>query len=180
MNTENTTKEIITNFLINNDEVNHYYSNTNPYKYFNANYPDCILIEIEKGGSSGGNCWNDNPSEPYEKEHDELEKEIINAIINRVSPLSEELNIDLKSKEAKVSFFTHAYDAINNEVREKHTNEYYGNYTTEVIYAINIKSVLESIMHKEDIEIFDSVLYDFILEKKPELLEDKANTNKYK
>lgn len=175
MTAENTTKEIIEKFLIENDEINRYFHNGNPYRYFDANYPDCILVEVEKGGSRGGNCWNDDPSEPYERDSEAIEKDIIYALKNRMSDLIKDLDIDVESPEARMSFFTNTYNLNNNEVREKYIDEYYGNYTHEVIYAVKIKDLLEPMLSHEDFEILESCLHDFIMEKKPELLEEEDN-----
>lgn len=175
MTTDNTTKEAIDKFLIENDEINRYFHNDNLYRYFDANYPDCILVEVEKGGSRGGNCWNDDPSEPYERESDQIEKDIIYELKRRMSDLIKDLDIDVDTPNSRLSFFTNTYNLANKEVREKYIDEYYGNYTHEVVYAIKIKDLLEPMLSKEDFEVLEQTLHDFILEKKPELLEEEEN-----
>lgn len=92
------TKQIIDKFLNSNEESNNYFNNKSSYHYFDANYPDCILVKVEKGGSSGGNCWNDDPSEPYEKETYEIEQEIFSEVKYRIYQLTEDLNINLKTE----------------------------------------------------------------------------------
>lgn len=183
MTTYNTTKEAIEKFIVENDEINHYFDNNSSYRYFNGNYPDCILVEVEKGGSRGGNCWNDDPSEPYERESEQIEKDIIYELKRRMSDLIEQLDIDVDAPNSRLSFFTNTYNLENTEVRERYIDEYYGNYTHEVIYAIKIKDLLEPMMSKEDFEVLETCVHDFILEKKPELLqedEENKNTRKFK
>lgn len=182
MTTDNTTKEAIEKFLIENDEINHYFDNNSSYRYFNGNYPDCILVEVEKGGSSGGSCWNDDPSEPYERETEQIEKDIIYELKRRMSDLIKDLDIDVDVPDSRLSFFTNTYNLANKEVRERYRDEYYGNYTHEVVYAIKITDLLEPMMSQEDFEVLESCLHDFIVEKKPELLEeeDNKNTRKFK
>jgi len=175
----NELKEIFDKFLDSNHERNNYFHNENSYRYFNANYPDCILIEVEKGGSSGGNCWNDDPSEPYEKDSYEIEQEIVIELKYRIANLMEDLNVDIKSKDYQRNSFATVYKM--NEVNEKHINEYYGNYRTEAIYAIKIKDLLEDLLTTEEKEVLEESLHNFILEKKPELLEEeKTNKRKFK
>lgn len=169
-------KEIFNKFLESNHERNNYFHNENSYRYFNANYPDCILIEVEKGGSSGGNCWNDDPSEPYEKDSYEIEEEIVTELKYRISHLMEELNVDTNTKEYKRNSFATVYKM--NEVNEKHINEYYGNYRTEAIYAIKIKDLLEDLLTKEENEVLEESLNSFILEKNPELLEENKTVKR--
>lgn len=174
-------KEIFDKFLTENYENNNYFNSESSYRYFKGNYPESILVQVEKGGSSGGNCWNDNPSEPYERESEDIEQDIISSIKSRLYTLTEELSLDLKSKEARVSLFSATHTAMNNEVHEKFINEYYGNYTLESIYAIDIKSLLEDILTKEDFAVLEQSLNEFILEKKPELLEEtKSQKIKFK
>lgn len=160
-------KEVIDKFFIENDERNH---------YFNANYPDCILVESEKGGYSGGSCWNDDPAEPYEKESYEIERDVFNELNYRLYSLAEGLNINLKSKEAQNILSVDFYKL--NEVHERHTDEYYGNSRTDAIYAIKLIDILEQLLTKEEFEILESSLHDFILEKKPELLEEKQENKR--
>lgn len=175
MTTDNTTKEIIEKFLIENDEINCYFHNGNPYKYFDANYPDCILVQVEKGGSRGGNCWNDDPSESYERDSEDIQKDITSEVKRRMSELIKDLDIDVNSPESRYSFFTNIFNLTDNEVRENYIDEYYGNYTHEVVYAVKIKDLLEPMISKEEFEVLESCLHEFILEKKPELLEEDNN-----
>lgn len=169
------TKQIIDKFLNSNEESNNYFNNKSSYHYFDANYPDCILVKVEKGGSSGGNCWNDDPSEPYEKETYEIEQDISSEVKYRIYQLAEDLNINLKSDKNR-SLFSSSFRG--DEVHEESQNEYYGNYRTEAIYAIKIKDVLENLLTKEEFDILEKSLHELILEKKPELLEENKKTSK--
>lgn len=91
----------------------------------------------------------------------------------------EDLNVDTQSKEYQRNSFATVYKM--NEVNEKHINEYYGNYRTEAIYAIKIKDLLEDLLTTEEKEVLEESLHNFILEKKPELLEEeKTNKRKFK
>lgn len=175
-------KEIFDRFLIENEKTNRYYDNSNPYKNFDANYPDCILMEIEKGGSRGGNCWNDNPSMPFEREDYIIENDISSEITNRIRILMDELNVKLDSRLVKLSIESLARNAINKEVHETYNNEWYGNYTTQNIYAIKLGDLIRPLLTDDEDEVFQKRLEAFILEKKPELLQQNSsmrNNNKY-
>lgn len=164
-------KELFDKFLAENYESNNWF-NSESHRYFKGNYPESILIQVEKGGSSGGNCWNDNPSIPYERDAEEIESDIISSIKSRLYLLVDELNLDLKSKESRMSLFSATHKAMENEVHEKFINEYYGNYTLESIFSVDLRELLVNILSEEQFEVLEKSLNDFISEKKPELLEE--------
>lgn len=164
-------KELFDRFLEENYESNNWF-NSESHRYFKGNYPESILVQVEKGGSSGGNCWNDNPSEPYEREVEEVESDIISSIKSRLYLLVDELGLDLKSKESRVTLFSATHQAMENEVHEKFINEYYGNYTLESIFAVDLRELLKNILDEDQFEVLEKSLNNFISEKKPELLEE--------
>jgi len=86
--------------------------------------------------------------------------------------LVDELGLDLKSKDSRVTLFSATHQAMENEVHEKFINEYYGNYTLESIFAVDLRELLRNVLDEDQFEVLEKSLNNFISEKKPELLEE--------
>lgn len=160
-------RDTFNQFLNENNEINLEFHSTERNKYCYAHYPDSILVQVEKGGSRGGNCWNDNPSECYDREVDEIEEDIVNGLKYRIENLLENLHINTQSKEYKRNVFPDVNKT--NEIGEKFYGEYYGNYRIEAIYGVKIKDILKEFLNEDEIEILEHSIENFIAEKKPEL-----------
>lgn len=116
-----------------------------------------ILISIHVGGSSGGSCWNNDPSVPYRKEEEEIKEDIANEIESSMKEICESvgnLQIDIKALSS-----SYAENLYNNEIANHYENEYYGNCTIKNLYALDLKDFLKDALCKEDYQIFEKSLY---------------------
>lgn len=168
--------ELFNNFLIGNEKTNRYYDSNEYGNYFDANYPDSLLIKVKKGGSAGGNCYNDDPSEEYDNSY--MEGDIVYAITTSIEPLCNNLNIDVNSELVKSVLgglaFMIVLEPMKTEVHEETIDEYYGNCTIEGIYAIKLTEIVKPLVTEEEYKIFQERLETFIVEKKPEISQQEV------
>jgi hypothetical protein len=98
-----------------------------------------ILFKWEVGGSSGGNCWNDNKPTPYFTGESEEEIVKLLEIYEKICPsiswlVGVKINSELKKREDYISY------------------EYYGNNTTYRYVYIKLKDLYEFLKEKKVIE----------------------------
>jgi len=92
-----------------------------------------LLSYWETGGSSGGNCWNDDPSEAYST--------------NAKTPPFEDLDKVLRLVAPTISHF-HWLDLTAKVIEEGDETyyEYYGNYTNYGYQLVQVKRLYEELV----------------------------------
>lgn len=124
--------------------------------YLETNIIGKLLIEARGGGSSGGNCWNNNPSIPYTVEPDQLKSEIIDELYGALNNL---FNIFEYNKDNVKHVFNDLSETIyDNPYTYNNEAEYYGNYTQRNLYLIDMEPLLKEILEQDNFEMFKTAL----------------------
>ena len=115
-----------------------------------------VLVEARAGGSSGGNCWNNNPSVPYSADSEDIKSEIIDELVGKFNYLFdtiEQSKSNLNNVAAGIA--EQIYDSPHTDDFE---NEYYGNYTRRNLYLVDMESFLEKTLDTDNFELFKTAL----------------------
>ena len=160
-------REIFEEFLKSTKSANQY--EIEAFK-LRQNVSDMVLVTAYIGGSSGGNCWNSNPSVPYRKDSEEIEDDIASSIKSAFGEVTEKLGISENVLELVAKNF--AEDLRHNDLDTKTNGDYYGNYSEYAVYGVPVKEFFNKILSNSNVAILEEVLADFTS------VEDKAYQNK--
>lgn len=108
--------------------------------FYNKSYDfDGINIEIETGGHSGGNCWDDSDPLPYSRDYTD------NVAESFVEPMLAEILDD----DTNYIKFIKIKKAVLNVLdrQEESRYEYYGNSTNYIVYKATYQAISNAI-HK--------------------------------
>lgn len=136
-----------------------------------------LLISIHVGGSSGGSCWNNDPSVPYKKEEEEIKEDIASQIDSALKEFCNGLG-NLQDDIKKLSS-NYAEKLYQNEIADNYENEYYGNCSIKNLYALDLKDFFREAICKEDYDLFEKSLFS-IKQKEDPIFENKIFSLKEK
>lgn len=115
-----------------------------------------VFVEARVGGSRGGNCWDDSPSDSYEEDPTDIKSEITDELVGSFSYLFdtiEHTKMNLTNAAAGVAELIY-----ENEYADHCENEYYGNYTRRNLYLVEMEDFLIKTLDTETFELFKTAL----------------------
>ena len=115
-----------------------------------------VFVEARVGGSSGGNCWNNAPSETYEEDTEDIKSQITDELVGSFSyffDTIEHTKMNLTNAAAGIAELIY-----ENEYADHCESEYYGNYTKRNLYLVEMEDFLIKTLDTETFELFKTAL----------------------
>jgi len=164
--------EKFTDFITDTQKTNEY---TITHHKLRDNFIGKYITEVEIGGSSGGNCWNDDPSNAYSVDSSERADRLSENIISHFQYFLKDIGFvtDLQVTAQRL-----ADDMVYSPFDEYSNNEYYGNYTTYGLFSVDLRDVFKKTLDGDTYDLFEKSLASVKEVEDPLILKTELMTQK--
>lgn len=133
-----------------------------------SDYMDSVLIPIKSSYVDTLSCWSEQSDydvEPHHRFQDDMDNELREKIYNLSIQLLESDNV------SKEDFKTYI-DSLVSDLKtlgEYKESDYYGNFSTYVVYKVDMNSLLTNMSGKEMALMYEKFAQDIRLDHKPKM-----------
>jgi hypothetical protein len=116
-----------------------------------SNYPLSMMVSVDIGGSSGGNCWGDYSTQ-YDNSNSYIADCIARDIQYNLRNIAQFFHLD-EEKIKSISVEQSKSISFNAVATNTSSGDYYGNYTNYALFAVDVLNILKQVMTHQDYEV---------------------------